>query len=79
MSYFKFSFFFLLKFPGCMAERLKDKLLQKGKVVDIVAGPDSYRSLPYLLSQASSHQVNKSITINKGFALTVFFFRLLLM
>lgn len=40
-----------------MAERLKDKLLEKGKVVDVVAGPDSYRSLPFLLSQASSHQV----------------------
>ena len=31
---------------GCMAERLKDELL---KAVDIVAGPDSYRSLPALL------------------------------
>ena len=31
---------------GCMAERLKDKLLEK---VDLVAGPDSYRSLPELL------------------------------
>lgn len=31
---------------GCMAERLKDKLLEK---VDLVAGPDSYRSLPQLL------------------------------
>ena len=41
---------------GCMAERLKDKLLEKGSV-DIVAGPDSYRSLPYLLSHVSSHQV----------------------
>lgn len=33
---------------GCMAERLKDKLLDSGKV-DIVAGPDSYRSLPELI------------------------------
>jgi tRNA-2-methylthio-N6-dimethylallyladenosine synthase len=39
-----------------MAERLKDSLLEKGNV-DIVAGPDSYRSLPYLLSHVSSHQV----------------------
>ena len=31
---------------GCMAERLKEKLLTK---VDLVAGPDSYRSLPSLL------------------------------
>ncbi|MBQ9310319.1 MAG: radical SAM protein, partial [Bacteroidales bacterium] len=33
---------------GCMAERLKDALLDTGKV-DIVAGPDAYRSLPALL------------------------------
>jgi tRNA-2-methylthio-N6-dimethylallyladenosine synthase len=44
---------------GCMAERLKDSLLETGKIVDIIAGPDSYRSLPYLLSHASSHQVMK--------------------
>ena len=35
---------------GCMAERLKDKLLESGRV-DFVAGPDSYRSLPLLLSR----------------------------
>jgi len=33
---------------GCMAERLKDKLLDTGKV-DLVVGPDAYRSLPKLL------------------------------
>lgn len=33
---------------GCMAERLKDKLIETGKV-DLVAGPDSYRTLPTLL------------------------------
>jgi MiaB/RimO family radical SAM methylthiotransferase len=33
---------------GCMAERLKDKLLET-KIVDIVAGPDSYRDLPRLI------------------------------
>ncbi|MGN1046836.1 MAG: tRNA (N6-isopentenyl adenosine(37)-C2)-methylthiotransferase MiaB, partial [Candidatus Cryptobacteroides sp.] len=33
---------------GCMAERLKDKLLENG-TVDVVAGPDSYRSLPDLV------------------------------
>ena len=35
---------------GCMAERLKDKLLDTGKV-DLVAGPDSYRTLPALLKE----------------------------
>jgi tRNA-2-methylthio-N6-dimethylallyladenosine synthase len=36
---------------GCMAERLKDKLLEEEKLVDIVAGPDSYRDLPRLLAE----------------------------
>lgn len=33
---------------GCMAERLKDKMLEN-KVVDLVAGPDAYRDIPRLL------------------------------
>lgn len=37
---------------GCMAERLKESLLESGKV-DIVAGPDAYRSLPRLLADVS--------------------------
>jgi tRNA-2-methylthio-N6-dimethylallyladenosine synthase len=36
---------------GCMAERLKAKLLEEEKIVDLVAGPDTYRDLPNLLSQ----------------------------
>lgn len=36
---------------GCMAERLKTKLLEEEKIVDIVAGPDSYRDLPNLVNQ----------------------------
>ncbi|KDD75516.1 radical SAM protein [Helicosporidium sp. ATCC 50920] len=35
---------------GCMAERLKHKLLESDKLVDIVAGPDAYRDLPRLVS-----------------------------
>ena len=34
---------------GCMAERLKTKLLEEEKIVDIVAGPDAYRDLPNLV------------------------------
>ena len=34
---------------GCMAERLKEKLLHEEKIVDIVAGPDAYRDLPNLV------------------------------
>lgn len=35
---------------GCMAERLKDKLVEKNKVVDIIVGPDAYRDLPRLIA-----------------------------
>jgi len=36
---------------GCMAERLKEKLLEEEKMVDLIAGPDAYRDLPNLLSE----------------------------
>ncbi|HMT30922.1 MAG TPA: tRNA (N6-isopentenyl adenosine(37)-C2)-methylthiotransferase MiaB, partial [Bacteroidia bacterium] len=36
---------------GCMAERLKSKLLEEEKLIDLVAGPDSYRDLPSLIEQ----------------------------
>ena len=36
---------------GCMAERLKTKLLDEEKIVDLVAGPDAYRDLPNLISE----------------------------
>lgn len=36
---------------GCMAERLKTKFLEEEKIVDLVAGPDSYRELPNLVSE----------------------------
>ncbi|MCU0377496.1 MAG: radical SAM protein [Bacteroidales bacterium] len=37
---------------GCMAERLKEKLLDSDKMVDMVVGPDAYRDLPMLVSSA---------------------------
>ena len=36
---------------GCMAERLKTKLLEEEKIIDLVAGPDAYRDLPNLILQ----------------------------
>jgi tRNA-2-methylthio-N6-dimethylallyladenosine synthase len=39
---------------GCMAERLKSKLLEQEKLVDIVVGPDAYRSLPSLIGEAET-------------------------
>ncbi|MCC6720616.1 MAG: tRNA (N6-isopentenyl adenosine(37)-C2)-methylthiotransferase MiaB [Bacteroidia bacterium] len=46
---------------GCMAERLKTKLLEEEKLVDVVAGPDSYRDLPNLLNNVNGG--NKSINV----------------
>jgi tRNA-2-methylthio-N6-dimethylallyladenosine synthase len=41
---------------GCMAERLKTKLIDEEKIVDLVAGPDAYRDLPSLLDEVSDGQ-----------------------
>ena len=41
---------------GCMAERLKEKLLDEEKIVDLVAGPDAYRDLPQLVDQVDDGQ-----------------------
>ena len=52
---------------GCMAERLKDKLLEK---VDLVAGPDSYRSLPQLLKAITPEtpQINVLLSHEETYA-----------
>ena len=52
---------------GCMAERLKDKLLT---AVDLVAGPDSYRSLPSLLEAVApgSPQINVLLSHEETYA-----------
>lgn len=52
---------------GCMAERLKDKLLEK---VDLVAGPDAYRSLPALLRdiRPDSPQINVLLSRDETYA-----------
>lgn len=44
----------LIGILGCMAERLKSKLLEEEKLVDIVVGPDAYRTLPNLIQEADS-------------------------
>lgn len=41
---------------GCMAERLKSKLLDEEKIVDLVVGPDAYRELPNMLEEVSTGQ-----------------------
>ncbi len=48
---------------GCMAERLKEKLLNEEKIVDIVAGPDSYRDLPNLIKKVKKFEEKSVNTI----------------
>lgn len=50
---------------GCMAERLKAKLLEEEKLVDMVVGPDSYRSLPALVEEAESGQKAVNVLLSR--------------
>ncbi len=50
---------------GCMAERLKTKLLDQEKLVDIVVGPDSYRDLPNLVRQAETGQKAVNVLLSR--------------
>jgi tRNA-2-methylthio-N6-dimethylallyladenosine synthase len=50
---------------GCMAERLKSKFLEEEKLVDLVVGPDAYRSLPGLISEAESGQKGVNVLLSR--------------
>ncbi|XP_036415462.1 CDK5 regulatory subunit-associated protein 1 [Colossoma macropomum] len=49
---------------GCMAERLKTELLEKEKLVDVIAGPDAYRDLPRLLTLAHGGQRASNVLLS---------------
>lgn len=55
----------LIGMLGCMAERLKSKLLEEEKLVDMVVGPDAYRSLPSLISQADTGQKAVNVLLSR--------------
>ena len=50
---------------GCMAERLKSKFIEEEKLVDIVVGPDAYRSLPGLIQEAESGQKGVNVLLSR--------------
>lgn len=50
---------------GCMAERLKQSLLEEEQLVDIVAGPDSYRDLPNLLKEVGGGQKAVNVLLSR--------------
>lgn len=55
---------------GCMAERLKHRVLEKEKTVDIIAGPDSYKDLPRLLAVADNKEtaINVMLSLDETYA-----------
>ena len=50
---------------GCMASRMKQTLLEDEKLVDIVAGPDSYRDLPHLIEDVGSGQRAVNVLLSR--------------
>ncbi|XP_068598031.1 mitochondrial tRNA methylthiotransferase CDK5RAP1 [Brachionichthys hirsutus] len=49
---------------GCMAERLKTELLEREKLLDVVAGPDAYRDLPRLLAVAGGGRQASNVLLS---------------
>jgi tRNA-2-methylthio-N6-dimethylallyladenosine synthase len=50
---------------GCMAERLKSKLLEQDQLVDIVVGPDAYRDIPKLIQQVEAGQRAVNVLLSR--------------
>ena len=50
---------------GCMAERLKSKFIEEEALVDIVVGPDAYRSLPALIEDAETGQKGVNVLLSR--------------
>ncbi len=50
---------------GCMAERMKQQLLEEEKLVDMVVGPDAYRDLPNLVKEVESGRKAVNVILSK--------------
>ncbi len=50
---------------GCMAERLKSKFIEEEKLVDLVVGPDAYRTLPQLITEADGGQKAVNVLLSR--------------
>jgi tRNA-2-methylthio-N6-dimethylallyladenosine synthase len=55
----------LIGMLGCMAERLKAQLLEEEQLVDMVVGPDAYRSLPGLIREAGTGQKAVNVLLSR--------------
>ena len=50
---------------GCMAERMKEELLETEPVLDFIAGPDAYRSLPQLIEDSAKGEVQFNVILSE--------------
>ncbi|MBR4135189.1 MAG: tRNA (N6-isopentenyl adenosine(37)-C2)-methylthiotransferase MiaB [Bacteroidales bacterium] len=50
---------------GCMAERMKEELLETEPVLDFIAGPDAYRSLPQLIEESTKGEVSFNVMLSE--------------
>jgi len=55
----------LIGLLGCMAERIKEQLLEEEKALDFIAGPDAYRTLPELIEKASLGIVSFNVLLSE--------------
>jgi tRNA-2-methylthio-N6-dimethylallyladenosine synthase len=55
----------LIGLLGCMAERIKEQLLEEEKTLDFIAGPDAYRTLPELIEKASLGMVSYNVHLSE--------------
>lgn len=55
----------LIGILGCMAERLKSKLLEESQLVDMVVGPDAYRDLPKLIAEVDGGQRAVNVLLSR--------------
>lgn len=55
----------LIGLLGCMAERLKEQLLQEESALDFIAGPDAYRTLPELIAKADRGEHSFNVLLSK--------------
>jgi tRNA-2-methylthio-N6-dimethylallyladenosine synthase len=56
----------LIGLLGCMAERIKEQLLEEERALDFIAGPDAYRNLPQLIEKASLGIVSFNVFLSEN-------------
>jgi len=55
----------LIGLLGCMAERIKEQLLEEEKMLDFIAGPDAYRTLPQLIEKATLGNTSFNVLLSE--------------